>query len=258
MEALKLLAGQYSQARQVASGRVETFRALSVATGRHVYIHRVATAAEPAEQAELLKLMTTALVRSPAVKNFILDFGEEQGYWHVITEGEPQCISLRDWLTSEINGSPAKDPAQVLREHQLEWMAMGEFARLFSATVPPKPKAPPANATPPVVITPPAEPEPIEPIPGEPETGGADTPVGRVDTHLDAFPPPVQPIPAPIPIPVSPAIEIIAPAPVEESDDSPLFVSSLPPARHGKLKFILSAILVLVALVLAVLYFLYQ
>jgi hypothetical protein len=255
MQALKLLAGQYSQARQVASGRVETFRALSIATGRHVFIHRVATAAEPAEQAELLKLMTTALVRSPDVKNLILDFGEEQGYWHVVTEGEPQCISLRDWLTSEINGSPAKDPAQVLREHQLEWMAMGEFARLFSATVPPKPKAMPAKA--PVEL--------IESIPAEPENGGADTPVDPVETHLDAFSAPTQELfvePVAIPDPIPPVIQTIAPAPVEEppmeSDDSPLFVSSLPPSRHGKLKFLLSAILVLVALALAVLYFVYQ
>ncbi len=252
MQALKLLAGQYSQAQQVASGRVDTFHALSVATGRPVYIHRVATAAEPAEQAELLKLMTSALVRSPEVKNFILDFGEEQGYWHVVTEGEPQCVSLRDWLTSEIRGAQAKDPAQALREQQLEWMAMGEFARLFSATVPPKPKSPPMKAPPAVEMRLPAEP-PIEELPVEEPPPIISAPVEPAEPVAGEAV--LAPVPMPIP-PAAPAMRTIAPAPVEESEETALLVSSLPPARHGKLKFVLSAILVLVALAFAVLYFL--
>ena len=105
MEALELLGSRYIKPEQLAAGPVETLRAQNAATWRVVFIHRVSTTQEATEQANLLKLLTTALVRSSEAKRLVLDFGEEQGFWNVITESEPQCESLRDWLQAEVDGA---------------------------------------------------------------------------------------------------------------------------------------------------------
>ena len=84
------------------AGPVQAFRAQNAANGRTVFIHRVSTTEAPEEQAALLKLLTTALVKSADAKRMVLDFGEESGFWYVVTENEPQCALLREWLQLEL------------------------------------------------------------------------------------------------------------------------------------------------------------
>ena len=89
------------------SGPVQAFRAQNAASGRTVFIHRVSTTEAPDEQAGLLKLLTSALVKSADTKRLVLDFGEERGFWYVVTESEPQCALLREWLQLEIDAAAA-------------------------------------------------------------------------------------------------------------------------------------------------------
>jgi hypothetical protein len=107
MESFEFLGGRYNRPEQIMSGPVQAFKAQNAANGRTVFIHRVSTTEAPAEQAALLKLLTTALVKSSEAKRLVLDFGEESGYWYVVTESEPQCALLREWLQLEIDSALA-------------------------------------------------------------------------------------------------------------------------------------------------------
>jgi hypothetical protein len=105
MESFEFLGGRYNRPEQIMSGPVQAFKAQNAANGRTVFIHRVSTKEAPEEQAGLLKLLTTALVKSADAKRMVLDFGEERGYWYVVTESEPQCALLREWLQLEIDAA---------------------------------------------------------------------------------------------------------------------------------------------------------
>jgi len=105
MEAFEFLGGRYNRPEQIMSGPVQAFKAQNAANGRTVFIHRVSTTEAPAEQSALLKLLTTALVKSAEAKRLVLDFGEESGYWYVVTESEPQCALLREWLQLQIDAA---------------------------------------------------------------------------------------------------------------------------------------------------------
>ncbi|HEX4809370.1 MAG TPA: hypothetical protein VH325_10590, partial [Bryobacteraceae bacterium] len=109
MEPLEFLGGKYQQPEQIVSGEVQTFRARESATGRVVFVHRVAADADP-KQAALLRLLLTGLFRSSSARNQILDFAEEPGFWYVVTESTEKCLLLREWLQLEI-GSPSSGSA---------------------------------------------------------------------------------------------------------------------------------------------------
>jgi len=111
MEAFEFLGGRYNRPEQIMSGPVQAFKAQNAANGRSVFIHRVSTTEAAGEQAALLKLLTTALVKSGEAKRLVLDFGEESGYWYVVTESEPQCALLREWLQLEIDAAFAGSKA---------------------------------------------------------------------------------------------------------------------------------------------------
>jgi hypothetical protein len=107
MEALEFLGGKYQKPELVVSGAVQTFRARDSVTNRFVFAHRVSMAEEPTEQAALLRLLTTGMIRSAEIRKLVLDFGEEGGFWYVVTQPEPECILLRPWLQSELDGLEA-------------------------------------------------------------------------------------------------------------------------------------------------------
>jgi hypothetical protein len=105
MDSFEFLGGRYNRPEQIMSGPMQSFRAQSAATGRTVFIHRVSTTEAPEEQAALLKLLSSALVKSAEVKRLVLDFGEDRGHWYVVTDSDPQCALLRDWLQAEIDSA---------------------------------------------------------------------------------------------------------------------------------------------------------
>jgi hypothetical protein len=237
MEALELLGSRYIKPEQVSVGPVETLRAQNAATWRMVFIHRISTTQEAAEQANLLKLLTTALVRSSEAKRLVLDFGEEQGFWNVVTENEPQCESLRDWLQAEVDG--AEKGEAILSAEQAA--AMGEFARLFARGVKQTMRPAIAAKAPKAPIPPPPEQKAPEPAP--------------VVAEAETAPPAATPTPAaeqPLavakdPVPVPPVVEEIAAAPeprlpeseipatpqqekpIAVPDEIPVIVMSAPP-----------------------------
>jgi hypothetical protein len=93
------------------TGNVQTFRAREAATGRSVFVHRIAETAQP-EQAALLKLLLSCLYRSSTVKELVLDVREEGDLCFVVTESVPQCLLLREWLQFESDRSdPGTKPA---------------------------------------------------------------------------------------------------------------------------------------------------
>lgn len=211
MESFEFLGGRYNRPEQIMSGPVQAFRAQNAANGRTVFIHRVSTTEAPQEQAVLLKLMMTALVKSADVKRMVLDFGEEQGYWYVVTESEPQCALLREWLQLEIdaaNSTPAAKPAappipRTPRPTQQEEPDPGEFTRFLKARppqststsyprfVPQSPAPPPPPQQP---VTPPPPP-PIASPPSQPTASMPSQPAATVPTA----PIPAPPAPAPAP-----------------------------------------------------------
>jgi hypothetical protein len=179
MEALEFLGGKYNKPEQVVPGPVQTFRAHNAATGRPVYIHRVSMGEEQqTQQAALLRLLMTALFRSPSAHRLVLDFGEEQGYWYVVTECEPQCLLLREWLQFEIDNAgaaPAAPPPPVAKAPEVKPPSPppsngpGEFTRMFQAIPAAHPAPQPPAPQPPAGqprATPPGE-GPARSEPGE-------------------------------------------------------------------------------------------
>jgi hypothetical protein len=166
MEAIEFLGGKYNKPEQVVPGPVQTFRAQNATTGRPVYIHRVSTGEEQqTQQAALLRLLMTALFRSPSAHRLVLDFGDEKGYWYVVTECEPQCLLLREWLQFEIDNAgvaPAAPPSPAVKTPDPPASPPGEFTRMFQA-IPATPSTPPVAAAP---ATPPHE-GPSRSEPGE-------------------------------------------------------------------------------------------
>lgn len=185
---MAFLGGKYLQPEQVITGNVQTFRAREAATGRSVFVHRIAETAQP-EQAALLKLLLSCLYRSSAVKELVLDVREEGDLCFVVTESVPQCLLLREWLQfesdrsdpgtkpagggtplrtgsdapvpqrSSVSGTPQRPepPAQARP-------APGEFTRMFQALDPSKVET--------VSRTPPPAQAPVRPVtPIPPESG---------------------------------------------------------------------------------------
>ncbi len=170
METLEFLGGKYQKTEQIVPGPVQTFRAREAATGREVFVHRVSSTEEQAEQTALLRMLTTVLLRSAEARKLVLDFGDDQGFWYVVTDSEPRCLILREWLQFELNRAnsapavekraPAKPvPAPEAPTVQQTKSEPGEFTRMFEA-------GPRVSATPPSASartpSPPAENEPGE------------------------------------------------------------------------------------------------
>lgn len=152
MEALEFLGGKYQKPELIVSGPVQTFRAKDSATSRFVFAHRVSMAEEPTEQTALLRLLTTGMVRSPEVRKLVLDFGEEEGFWYVVTQPEPQCILLRQWLQSEMDGLDAGAASKKVASKPGEEPAQK-----------PEPTAPEPTKPPPVISSERASPAVAEP-----------------------------------------------------------------------------------------------
>ncbi len=206
MEALEFLGGKYQKPELIVSGPVQTFRARDTVTSGFVFAHRVSMAEEPAEQTALLRLLTTGMVRSPEVRKLVLDFGEEEGFWYVVTQPEPQCILLRQWLQSELDGlgasskKPASKPGEEAAQKSTPTAAqpakppvispepassaaaeppkaavpkaeerkqeVGEFTRIFQASSQPAGKPVAPATTAPAKVP---NPEPPKPEPPKPE-----------------------------------------------------------------------------------------
>ncbi len=162
MSSFDLLGGKYKQGEQILPGALQTFRGQEVPSGRPVFVHRVSRADEPAQQLDLFQLLSSALVRSEAVRKMILDVRDEDGWWFVITDSAPQCLLLREWLQFEL-GQPAAAKAPVTPEEPstplqspLAQVEPGEFTKMFqqvhkagkSAEIAPLEKAPELPATP--------------------------------------------------------------------------------------------------------------
>ncbi len=207
MESFEFLGGRYNRPEQIMTGPVQAFRAQNAATGRYVFIHRISTTEAAAEQSELLKLLTTALVKSSEVKRMVLDFGEEGSYWYVVTESEPQCALLREWLHLEINavsGHPrsstvdsAKPAVQKPAPLSTPPGEPGEFTRFLQA----RPQVGSSPSTPRYTPPPPAVPPPTQ-IPQTPSLVGEFT--KAFQTPVPSAPPatpttPFTPPPAPQP-----------------------------------------------------------
>ena len=107
MEPLDFLAGKYQQATQILSGPLQAFRAVDAATGRDVFVHRVAASDPVAHQVALL--LSSALLRSAKARRLVLDVVEEDGFAYVVTDTEHQCLLLREWLQLEINQASGGD-----------------------------------------------------------------------------------------------------------------------------------------------------
>jgi len=191
MESFEFLGGRYNRPEQIMSGPVQAFKAQNAANGRTVFIHRVSTTEAPAEQAALLKLLTTALVKSAEAKRLVLDFGEESGYWYVVTESEPQCALLREWLQLEIDAAfagshqAAKVPAAPPASAATQKADPGEFTRFLQRPgTGPQVQRPSSAGTPPAFVPPPVSPlKPATPPPGEFTSffnAGKETPQGLV------------------------------------------------------------------------------
>lgn len=180
METLEFLGGKYQKTEQIVPGPVQTFRARESATGREVFVHRVSTTEEPAEQVALLRMLTAVLLRSTEARRLVLDFGDEQGFWYVVTQSEPRCLILREWLQFELHSGDsavvAAKPAPSTPDTSLpttpakpEESAPGEFTKLFQASPPTALKAPPpagpVAAAPEKRATPPEQ--PVQSEPGE-------------------------------------------------------------------------------------------
>lgn len=225
METLEFLGGKYQKTEQIVPGPVQTFRAREAATGRDVFVHRVSTTEEQAEQMALLRMLTTVLLRSTEARRLVLDFGDDQGFWYVVTESEPRCLILREWLQFELNraGSepvPAKQPSVAPpapsqpSPPKQEETAPGEFTKLFQASQPKNVKA---------------SPSPVSPAPPEKPSGSPAPPAqsepGEFTRVFQSFKPqpPVQSMP----------ITSTAPPPAskeEHGEFTKLFQGGLPPS----------------------------
>jgi hypothetical protein len=175
METLEFLGGKYQKKEQIVPGPVQTFRAREAGTSREVFVHRVSTTDEQAEQMALLRMLTTVLLRSSEARKLVLDFGEEQGFWYVVTASEPRCLMLREWLQFELNreasmpvppasvsAEPSAPPSQP-KEAPIPSAGSlgpepGEFTRVFQSLKPEAVPPPTASST---------EPAPKSDEPGE-------------------------------------------------------------------------------------------
>ncbi len=182
METLEFLGGKYQKTEQIVPGPVQTFRAREAGTGREVFVHRVSCTEEQAQQTALLRMLTTVLLRSSEARKLVLDFGDDQGFWYVVTESEPRCLILREWLQFELNraaGSPSgeerapvnavpkQSPAVKPQGPQPDESEPGEFTRMFSGSLPKGSKSgsPPSLNEP---EKPAVSPPPPASAPGEP------------------------------------------------------------------------------------------
>lgn len=161
METLGFLGGKYQKKEQIVPGPVQTFRAREAGTSREVFVHRVSTTDEQAEQMALLRMLTTVLLRSNEARKLVLDFGEEQGFWYVVTESEPRCLILREWLQFELNRGaspptpPASEPSAPLSQPKEASIPPagptrpepGEFTRVFQSLKPEAGPPPTASST---------------------------------------------------------------------------------------------------------------
>ncbi len=110
------LGGKYQQSEQILPGPLQTFRAHESSTGRPVFVHRMSTTEDPAQQILLLRLLSLALMRSASARSLILDLSDEAGFWYVVTQSEPQCLALREWLQFEIYQASGEREGPAKRE----------------------------------------------------------------------------------------------------------------------------------------------
>jgi hypothetical protein len=124
-------------------------------------------------------MLTSVLLRSTEARRLVLDFGDDQGFWYVVTESEPRCLILREWLQFELN-RPDSTPAAATpmpatpsgappASAQSEETTPGEFTNLFQASRPATVKSAPTPS--PSVQSAPHEKvssSPVSPVQSEP------------------------------------------------------------------------------------------
>lgn len=154
MNTTEFLGGKYQGAEQILPGVIQTYRASETLTGRSVFVHRVSSTDDLTQQLVLYRLLSAALVRSPAVRSMVLDMRDEKSDWFVVTDTSPQCLLLREWLQFELdnaskpqesekslNGLPltaANSPNLVTQDvPPTASDEPGEFTRFFRGGVPP-------------------------------------------------------------------------------------------------------------------------
>ncbi len=193
METLGFLGGKYQEPELIVPGQVQTLRATDSATGKFVFAHRVSITEEPAEQTALQRLLTTGLVRSPEVKKLVLDFGEEKGFWYVVTQPEPQCILLRQWLQKQLGETdmlPKKEASKpATQEQPPPAMPLQVESVKPESPEPPKPETGPSEFTRLFQSAPPPAEKPAAPLtPPKPEHRSIDEPPAANPVELKSEP----------------------------------------------------------------------
>src|SRR5690348_6975294 len=102
MERLEFLSGKYKEGERIVPGAVQTFQAAAADGGRPVFVHRIPTAG-PEAQNGIVRLLSTALLRSEGVRKLVVEVADEDGFCYVVTQNAEQCLLLREWLQLEID-----------------------------------------------------------------------------------------------------------------------------------------------------------
>lgn len=164
MELLEFLSGKYKDAERIVPGAVQTFQAKEASSGRPVFVHRIPTTG-PDAQNGLVRLLSSALLRSEDVRKLVIEVADENGFCYIVTENAEQCLLLREWLQFEVeragepqmaqpasifSAQPASAPSPEQPPAPPGQKVPGEFSRLFhvppqpASAAPPPPQAPPA------------------------------------------------------------------------------------------------------------------
>ncbi len=214
MEPLDFLGGKYLNGTEILSGTIQTFRASDPANGRDVFVHRVASN-DPAAQ-QLALLLSSALIRSGKARRLVLDVVEEDGFAHVVTDTEHQCLLLREWLQFEINQAGGSEPA--------------------SRPSAPPPAAP-APAPAPIATAAPAAKPNGAPTPPPPAAAPAPAPKQEPGEFTRMFmaaqggPAPAQATPAPAQATPAPPAQPLAKAPPVEALTEPAIAAAPEPVK---------------------------
>ncbi len=152
MEPIEFLGGKYNGGEQILPGAIQTYRATESATGRSVFVHRITSGDDAAQQVLLYRSMAAALVRSPSVRSMVLDMRDEGSDWYVVTETAPQCLLLREWLQFELGSAMKGSDATKIGAAQPPLASAaplgaspkannepGEFTQFFSGGLPAPP-----------------------------------------------------------------------------------------------------------------------
>jgi hypothetical protein len=128
-ECMSLWGERYLPGEQIGTGSVETFRARESESGRTVFLHRISGSSQPHNTA-LLKQLLTCLYHAPDVKRLVIDVNETGDTCYVVTESDPQCLYLREWLKAESLQIELRSAREQNREDAREFLPNGTNDKL--------------------------------------------------------------------------------------------------------------------------------